>query len=633
MRFRRVRPSCVRSGYVGCTAAAALLLAAGLVAGCGAGPAETAVAGPVTLNGSVLGGQQGVAGATIKLYSAGKSGNGSAATSLLTVPVTTDRFGFFGITGDYSCANSSDQVYIVALGGNPGVGQNNAAIAMMAALGNCGDLLASGANRFIFMNEITTVAAAWALAPFMTGPANLGASSTNALGLGNAFLDAALLANTTTGNVAASSNGLTIEGGKVTALADALASCINSTGVACGPLFSAATPAGGTAPTDTITAALDIVKNPGHNVQAVWNTIPATPPFPTTLTQAPNDWTMTATIPLVQTSYQGYQLTGPTQVDIDATGTVWVAGFYGILNGVTPQGALLSTAGFGVGALNESYGLAIDTSGYLWVSNEESSPHAYGSVSKFQGGGMASPGAVIAGNGGTNFYDNSIDYPYDVTADASGHVFLPNYHSGAATEYSTSTNAPVATLLGAGSSAFPLAAAADGAGGVWLANSSSNTVTHALANGTSSNVNCCDGADGLATDAAGHVWVANYQGSSVSAVSFAGTVLVNQTTAGGITNPSRLAVDAGGTVWIANYHGSSISALSSGTVAGEPAIGTALSPSGGLGLDANLLEPYAAVPDRSGNLWVSNFYNDDLVMFFGLATPTKTPTMPVPVAP
>ncbi len=337
-------------GWVRSVRAAGLLsfslLAAVLVAGCGAGVADTTVAGPLALNGSVMGGQQGVAGATIKLYNAGKSGNGSAATSMLTVPVSTDKFGFFGITGDYSCASSTDQVYMVALGGNPGVGQNNSAIAMMAALGNCGDLLASGANRFIFMNEITTVAAAWALAPFMTGPANLGASATNSQGLRNAFLDAGLLANTTTGNVATSSNGLVIESGKVTALADALASCINSTGAACSPLFSAATPAGGTAPTETITAALDIVKNPGHNVAAVWNTIGATPPFVTTLTQAPNDWTMSATMPLAAPS-SGTQLAGPTALDIDASGTVWVAGLYGVLNAVTPQGALLNSRGMG----------------------------------------------------------------------------------------------------------------------------------------------------------------------------------------------------------------------------------------------------------------------------------------------
>ena len=386
-------------------------------------------------------------------------------------------------------------------------------------------------------------------------------------------------------------------------------------------------------PSDTMTALLDIVKNPAHRVQDVWNTISSTPPFPTTLTHAPNDWTMSVTVPLAAPTSGTNLLAAPTALDVDAQGDVWVAGKYGILNAVTPQGALLNASGFGVGTLNESLGLAVDTSGYIWVTNEESSPNKAGSVSKFQGSAMSSPGAVINGNGGTNFYDSSIDFPYDISADRLGNLLIANYANGTATEYSTATNAPVATGLGSGYGAYTVAGASDGAGGVWLANNASGTVTHALAGGATSNVNCCAAPEGLATDPAGNVWVSDYFNSSVSAISFAGAVIVNQVTAGGLAYPSHLSVDAGGTVWVANYHGSSISAISSGTVAGEPVAGTAISPSTGLGLDANLIEPYAVVPDRSGNLWVSNFYQNNLVMFLGLATPTSTPTLPLPVAP
>ena len=85
-----------------------------------------------------------------------------------------------------------------------------------------------------------------------------GASPTNAAGLRSAFLDAGLLADTTTGNPAVSANGLTIETGKLLALADAMASCINSPGGGpCAPLFTAAQPSGGSLPSDTVTAALD----------------------------------------------------------------------------------------------------------------------------------------------------------------------------------------------------------------------------------------------------------------------------------------------------------------------------------------------------------------------------------------
>jgi hypothetical protein len=46
-----------------------------------------------------------------------------------------------------------------------------------------------------------------------------------------------------------------------------------------------------------------------------------------------------------------------------------------------------------------------------------------------------------------------------------------------------------------------------------------------------------------------------------------------------------------------------------------------------------MLEPYALAVDASGNIWISNEAGNNLVMFFGMAAPTRTPRPPVPVAP
>ena len=73
--------------------------------------------------------------------------------------VTTDSNGGFSITGEYTCT-SGQQVYLYALGGNPGSGTNSAA-GLMAALGNCpaaGNFLA--ATPYVVINEVSTVAAA-----------------------------------------------------------------------------------------------------------------------------------------------------------------------------------------------------------------------------------------------------------------------------------------------------------------------------------------------------------------------------------------------------------------------------------------------------------------------------------------
>jgi hypothetical protein len=82
---------------------------------------------------------------------------------------------------------------------------------------------------------------------------------------------------------------------------------------------------------------------------------------------------------------------------------------------------------------------------------------------------------------------------------------------------------------------------------------------------------------------------------------------------------------------VANYFGRNISEVAGS--AGTLTAGTPISPASGYGLDANLLQPFSIAPDAGGNLWVSNFGNKTLTMFFGLATPTKTPLQPAPTAP
>src|SRR5438445_4103263 len=76
---------------------------------------------PLVRHSSVHGGQQPVSGATLQLYAVGTTGDGSAATALLTQAVTSDANGNFDITGAYTCPSASTLVYITATGGNPGL--------------------------------------------------------------------------------------------------------------------------------------------------------------------------------------------------------------------------------------------------------------------------------------------------------------------------------------------------------------------------------------------------------------------------------------------------------------------------------------------------------------------------------
>ena len=220
-----------RRQALGLTAAASLALSA--LTGCGAGSFGSH-AGPVqasvVMQGHVLGGQQPVTGAAIQLYAASQLGYGLPATALIASAVTTDANGSFIITGDYTCPYPTSQVYLTATGGTPGGLGANANLALMAALGPCGNLTASTS---IAVNELTTVASAYALSPFMSSPTQLSTSPTNVTGLTNAAATVNKLVNITSGQAPGSTlpAGATEPLAELNTLANILASCVNSNGV------------------------------------------------------------------------------------------------------------------------------------------------------------------------------------------------------------------------------------------------------------------------------------------------------------------------------------------------------------------------------------------------------------------
>jgi hypothetical protein len=618
----------------------ATFLCAAILTGCGIGTISTSDGGgTMSLQGKVHGGQQGVVGAVVQLYTVGVSGNGTAAIPILKNTVTTGADGYFSITKDYTCGEdssgsplptgASNQVYLVATGGDPGVGSNNPALVMVSALGSCSALTSASS---VYVNEVTTVAAAWALAQFASSADNIAASATNSTGVINAFLDANLLANSHNGALATLPSNLSVEAGKINGLADALASCVNSDGgSACTPLFSAATE--GSVPADTFTAALNIVKNPGKNVAKVFNAIGTYVPFPTTLSKSPNDWTMSLTV-------TGSGLSAPTDLALDSEGDVWVANEYGPLSAFNPQGTPLSDNGFGAGDLLESFGIAVDTSDNVWVTNYNAvyNPKG-GSVSKFYGvsSSLGSPGTAVLDGSNPGFTDD-IDYPYAVAADTNGNMFVANNGNSSATVL-TASGAVSSGYLGEslGLYIYPDTIAVDTNHGFWTEDEN-YSVYHIAADGTLlSATNCCDYSYGVATDKFGNVWVTSYYGDALSEVGSDGTLLVPQSKTGGLKGPELDVIDGAQNVWAANYFGSSVSVLAGS--GGTLAAGTAISPStgvygtGGYGLDAQLGEPVGIAPDRSGNLWVSNYAVATVTMFFGIAAPTATPIQSIPTAP
>jgi hypothetical protein len=605
----------------------------------------------VAFQGQVLSGTTPVNNATIQLYAAGATGNMSAATPMLTQTVISDGLGMFQLAGLYTCGQSSTgqtipataQLYLVASGGTTSTTSttSNPALTMVTAVGPCTNLTSTS---FDTINELTTAAAAWALSPFASSTTTLGATATNTLGLTNAFLDAALLANPDTGAAATLPTSLTVETAKLSALADALNTCTTGQGTACTALFTAATTATA-APTDTFAAALAITQNPGQNVAAIFATLPTTPPFPTTLTASPNDWTMSLTI-------TGGGLFSPTALGIDSHSNIWVADEAGPLSAFNPQGTPLPSAPYGLDSsgvpyIVDIYGLAIDTSDNIWVTEENGyGGGSAGSVTEFYG--VNNPATAIGSSpNGYGYGYGSVNFPVSIAADTNGNIFAANTVISSATEFSSS-GAVINSYLGAGAGlgAQVNAIALDLNHGFWISNNEL-AIAHFSSTGTLlANVNCCSESLGIATDSAGDLWIADYLGGSdgrgavaeaVTDSSNNTTVPISGLTTGGINYPGTVAVDSAQNVWLTNRGNNSITELAG--IKSTLPIATAISPStgvyttGGYGLDAGLDEPYTLLPDRSGNLWVSNEYADTVTMFFGLAAPTVTPLQPVPTAP
>jgi hypothetical protein len=257
----------------------------------------------VVITGSVHGGQQPVAGAQVVLYAAGTSGNGSAASSPMHTTVYTDQQGGFSLTSTYSCPSSTSEMYVVSIGGNPGlpvtggVTPNNTAATLMAGLGQCGSLTSS---TDIDVNELTTVSSVAALAPYMTSYSAVGYASSSATQFAAAMSAINEYANTALGTVPgpALPSGYTASSAAVTTLANVIATCINSSGGtagqanACGNLFALATSPSGAYPTDTVGAVLNILNNPANNVHSIFNLAGSASPFQPALTAAPANWSL-----------------------------------------------------------------------------------------------------------------------------------------------------------------------------------------------------------------------------------------------------------------------------------------------------------------------------------------------------
>jgi hypothetical protein len=438
-----------RSTYV--RSAVALMAAAGLtmLGGCGVNGATPPAdpQGPPTLQGQVFAARNYMAGATVNIYVTQPNGvatNGVyVGTAKLLKTVTANSTGGWSVTG-LTCS-SPDQLYVTAAGGVPYPSgsltttlSNNPNSLLMTAIGDCSILSSQmGSNNIttVVTNEASTVAALWALRNFISvsgTTVNITSSASNYsgtsgvgvpgsfAGLAHAFLNANNLAPYYSGNFVQYTNGATqgtpgtLQQGSVGGLVPvqelnslAYAQYLCTIGAKdgatagdftyCTQLFGLTTPPGGSAPTNSLQAMLNIANNPENNATAILNF--TLTPIPGTTQTGSQQINAGVYVPALT----GFGSTGAG----GATG--WTVAIYYLAGYGSTDTAQGSTYPFS---------LTIDADDNVYFSNPNGSTSSIGNV-------------IALSSNGTNLWTSPNDTtnlttPRGIAADASGHLWVAN---------------------------------------------------------------------------------------------------------------------------------------------------------------------------------------------------------------
>lgn len=472
------------------------------------------------IEGRVEAGGAPIAGAGVTVWLAGPG----APEKL--VEATTNEDGLYSLTIDGG-RDDDGIFYLIAEGGKAktaaGKGPNSAT-ALMATLG------AAPPER-VTINELTTVASVWTGAQFLNGRAMSG----NALGLRIAAGNVPNLVDLETGGpgsviVDPLNASQTTTLAKMNTLGSLLSACVTALPDACTSLFDVATPPGGVAPTDTLSAAQNIARYPWHNADKLFALLDEFYPVPEGkryrevahipyLSFAPSAWTLSLV-------YAGGGYSGVGGIAIDGDGNMWANSnflvgsqttiFDQIGSGVAkfaPNGRPLSppiTGYLGGGVDSAGWGIAISADDKVWVTSLIGSTI---SVFDRNTGAPLSPETGYDFGGKLGQMQGTIVTPNgDVWALDNGHSQIVHLPQGDAAKGrilgQTVDGKPADGTLQVKA---PFGIAIDQQDRIWITNSGSNTVTRFPASdpGNAVEFTVGYGPHGIAIDSQGNAWVAN----------------------------------------------------------------------------------------------------------------------------
>jgi 6-phosphogluconolactonase (cycloisomerase 2 family) len=231
--------------------------------------------------------------------------------------------------------------------------------------------------------------------------------------------------------------------------------------------------------------------------------------------------------------------------------------------------------------LHEPEGVALDAAGTLYVGNFSGNGSGVHAVTEYAAGANGNVAPIRTVGGALT----GISYPAAVAVDASGTLYVANYHNpGSVVEFAAGANgnvAPTNTISGGLTGLDdPEGLTLDAAGTLYVGNSffpGSVTEFAAGASGNVAPIRTISGnltglvtPFGVALDAAGTLYVANYNDASVTeyAALASGNVAPIRTLSGastGLNNfPSGVAVDAAGTLYVTSNEPGSVTEYGAG---------------------------------------------------------------------
>jgi hypothetical protein len=513
----------------------------------------------------------------------------------------------------------------------------NPAVVNIAVLGNCPGTSGEFANniKYVYMNEVATTAAAFALQGF-TLPTNndfvhIGAPSTNLTGIQNAAATASQLydiqgGNTSTtyageGHIARSitpSNNGNVPQALLDTLGNILAACVdsNNTYVAgagtaspqCSTLFQYATSNGvphpstgapsnaGTAPLDIATAALNIARYPAGSAstsakEPQWvNTLYTLPtgnvPFAPNLTTQPNDFSVG--ISFFDPSGVGF-FNNASSIAIDAAGN-----------------AVFNSTGCVNGCLNDLNGVGIPFNGARNLGTLDAVYESGASASA-----ISTTGSIWTVNGTSDKTNNA-------AACGTTNYATGTYYVAAATPNGTSSCTGVAELDAGKYYTAPGGVALDGNNIGYIADTSAGVLHKIASPGATSTAftlnNCTTGLTAIAIDSKAkgyNVWGVSPNDNTVCEISSAGAVINNLS---GTSGPTGIAIDANGYGWFTNKNSNIVEVSTPGSYFAFDNNSAALN------------KPYGIAIDGNNNVWVVNNGTSSLVEFTDSLTATAPTT-------